>query len=184
MQKHDNVIERTIEGLMFQSRWLLAPMYVGLIAVLALLIVKFFQELWVFAPLVLNLAEPPPESTVILNLLTLVDLALAGNLLVMVIFSGYESFVSKIDTGDNPDRPNWMGKVDFGGLKLKLVASIVAISGIHLLKAFMDIDSQDKDNLFWLVIVHMAFVVSGVLLALMDLIASKAKEAKYDASGD
>ena len=106
-------------------------------------------------------------------MLTLIDLSLAGNLVLMVIFSGYENFVSKIDVASHKDRPDWMGTVDFSGLKLKLIASIVAISGIHLLKSFMSIEDMNKDNLMWLLILHGTFVVSGVLLALMDYISEK-----------
>jgi uncharacterized protein (TIGR00645 family) len=163
-------MERSLERFIFASRWLMAPFYVGLVAALFALMVKFLQELVHLLPLVLELKD----SQVILAVLTLVDLSLAGNLLLMVIFSGYENFVSKIDVGDHKDRPEWMGKVDFGGLKLKLIASIVAISGIHLLKSFMDIANVDKADLMWLVAVHMAFVVSGVMLALMDWVVSKA----------
>ena len=108
--------------------------------------------------------------------LSLIDLSLAGNLLLIVIFSGYENFVSKIDTGADEDRPGWMGTVDFSGLKMKLIASIVAISAIALLKAFMRLaegDSVDDRHLMWLVGIHLTFVVSGVMLALMDLLASK-----------
>jgi uncharacterized protein (TIGR00645 family) len=105
--------------------------------------------------------------------LTLIDLSLAGNLVLMVIFSGYENFVSKIDVASHKDRPDWMGTVDFSGLKLKLIASIVAISGIHLLKSFMSIDEMDKGNLMWLLVLHGTFVLSGVLLALMDYITEK-----------
>ena len=142
----------------------MAPFYVGLVVCLALLMLKFIQELLHMIPGVFA----AKDSEVILAVLTLVDLSLAGNLLLMVIFAGYENFVSKIDTADSEDRPEWMGKVDFSGLKLKLIASIVAISGIHLLKSFMNIDKVDKTDLAWLVGVHMAFVVSGVLLAFMD----------------
>ena len=145
----------------------------GLVVALLMLMIKFVQELIHFAPLVLS----AKDTEVILAVLTLIDLSLAGNLLLMVIFSGYENFVSKIDVGDHRDRPDWMGKVDFSGLKIKLIASIVAISGIHLLKSFMNIGSADKDDLFWLIVVHMTFVVSGLLLALMDWVVEKARHA-------
>ncbi|AIB12131.1 hypothetical protein ABAZ39_08980 [Azospirillum argentinense] len=158
------MIERRFEQIIFASRWLLAPFYLGLVVSLVLLLAKFTQEIFHIVPHVLEMQE----KDVLLAVLTLIDLSLAGNLLLMVIFSGYENFVSKIDVADHKDRPDWMGKVDFGGLKLKLIASIVAISGIHLLKSFMNIDNTSKENLMWMVIVHMTFVVSGVLLALMD----------------
>lgn len=163
--------EKSMERGIFASRWILAPFYFGLVVALVVLLVKFLQELLHFAPRVFVATD----SEVILGVLTLIDLSLAGNLLLIVIFAGYESFVSKIDVGKHEDRPKWMGTIDFSSLKLKLVASIVAISGIHLLKAFMNVDSIDKENLMWLVITHGAFVVSGVLLAWMDLLVSKAE---------
>ena len=162
-------IEHFLEKLIFASRWLMAPFYIGLVISLFMLLVKFVQELFHIAPHILTLAE----SDVILAVLTLIDLSLAGNLLLMVIFAGYENFVSKIDVGDHEDKPEWMGKVDFSGLKVKLIASIVAISGIHLLKSFMNIQQVDKESLFWLIIVHATFVASGLLFAVMDYIVAK-----------
>jgi uncharacterized protein (TIGR00645 family) len=114
--------------------------------------------------------------------LSLIDLSLAANLVLIVMFSGYENFVSKFDVGDHEDRPDWMGTVDFSALKLKLVASIVAISGIALLKSFLDLGAEDKDltpsdekSLMWQVIVHLTFVISGVLLAFMDWLTGHQK---------
>lgn len=158
------MLERRLESVIFASRWLLAPFYLGLVLCLGVLLIKFLQELVHIAPHVLDMEE----KDVLLTVLTMIDLSLAGNLLLMVIFSGYENFVSKMDVRHHKDRPDWMGKVDFSGLKLKLIASIVAISGIHLLKSFMNIDRINKDDLMWMIIIHMAFVVSGVLLAYMD----------------
>jgi uncharacterized protein (TIGR00645 family) len=118
------------------------------------------------------------SEDVILVVLTLIDLTLAGNLLLIVLFSGYENFVSKFDFDTGADRPDWMGKVDFSGLKMKLIASIVAISAIDLLKWFMGIeemtDAQMDRRFFWLVVIHLTFVLSGVLMALMDYLTSKA----------
>jgi len=113
-----------------------------------------------------------------LFLLHIVDLALVGNLILMIIFAGYENFVSKISVADSSeDKPNWMGKVDFSELKLKLIASIVAISGINLLESFMDIEHilavGGTDQLFWMVLIHVVFIGSGVFLAIMDFVASK-----------
>jgi len=161
--------ESPLERVIFGSRWLMAPFYLGLIGSLAVLMFKFIQELIHFFPLAMS----ADESQVILWVLALIDLSLAGNLVLMVIFSGYENFVSKIDVASHKDRPDWMGTVDFSGLKLKLIASIVAISGIHLLKSFMAINEIDKDNLMWLLILHGTFVLSGVFLALMDFITEK-----------
>lgn len=164
-------VEKGMERVLFASRWLMAPFYVGLAVSLALLLFKFCQELLHFLPNVLDIKE----TDLIVWILTLIDLSLAGNLLLIVIFSGYENFVSKMEVGEHEDKPAWMGKVDFGGLKLKLVASIVAISAIQLLKTFMDIRHVTEQETFWQVVLHLTFVASGVLLALMDWIAGKAR---------
>lgn len=161
--------ERILESWVFQSRWLLAPLYLGLIVGLGILLVKFAQELLIFLPNTLSASQ----NDVILALLTLVDLVLVSNLVLMVVFSGYENFVSKIDVHDHPDRPEWMGKLDSGGLKLKLIASIVAISSISLLKSFMNIDKVSDRDLYWMVAMHALFVVSGLILALTDKVAAK-----------
>jgi uncharacterized protein (TIGR00645 family) len=168
------MIEKRLERLIFASRWIMAPFYLGLILALIALLLKFLQELWHLVPQVFAMEE----SEMIVMVLALVDLSLAGNLLLMVIFAGYENFVSKIDTGDHEDRPEWMGHVDFSGLKLKLIASIVAISGIHLLKSFMGVHAMDKADLMWMVIIHGTFVVSGVMLALMDWIVEGNHKSK------
>ena len=119
------------------------------------------------------------EAKVILWVLALVDLSLTANLIVMVIFAGYENFVSKMDVGDHPDRPTWMGTIDFSAMKLKLVASIVAISAIQLLKVFMSLESYTRESIIFLIAIHITFVVSGVLLAWMDYIAEKAGESQH-----
>ncbi len=169
-----NRIERTLERGLFAGRWLMAPFYIGLTLALALLLVSFVQELLhMFA----NIGHFGPNEAV-LAALSLIDLSLAGNLLVIVIFSGYENFVSKMDIGDNNDEFDWKGKVDFSTLKMKLIASIVAISGIHLLKVFMDVSKVPEHEIKWMVIIHVVFVVSGVLLALMDMLAASAKSMK------
>lgn len=167
-------IETFIERGLFASRWLMAPFYIGLVGALIILLISFFQELFHFISLVPNVSQ----NDAVLGVLSLIDLSLAGNLLVIVIFSGYENFVSKMDIKDQKDQPEWKGTVDFSTLKLKLIASIVAISGIHLLKIFMAVDKFSKTEIEWMVIIHIVFVISGVLLALMDLIASKAKQIK------
>ena len=173
-------LEHLLEALMFNSRWLLAPFYLGLVAGVLILLIKFGQEFFHLVPHVLS----GPESEIILALLTLVDMSLVSNLLIMIIFSGYENFVSKIDTAGHEDRPEWMGKVDFSGLKVKLIASIVAISAIELLKAFVNVGTElhaspdqawvwtgaDK-AIAWKVGIHFVLIVSGVLFALMDKIA-------------
>jgi uncharacterized protein (TIGR00645 family) len=171
-------IESRFEQGLFASRWLMAPMYLGLSLSLAMLAVVFVKELLYYLPQVLTLTA----DQAILAALTLIDLSLAANLLLIVLFSGYENFVSKFDFDTGADRPDWMGKVDFSGLKMKLIASIVAISGIHLLKVFMSIGkgesaySASPETMQWMVVIHLTFVASGVLLALMDWLTSKASE--------
>src|SRR5216683_2876839 len=153
------------ESLIFHSRWLMAPFYLGLVISLAVLLLKFCMVLWEF----IVHAPGSKESDIILGVLSLIDISLTGNLILIVVFSGYENFVSKIDPGGHPDWPDWMTKINFGGLKQKLLASIVAISAIQVLKAFMNIDTVfDAQKLAWLVGVHLAFVVSAFMLALSD----------------
>lgn len=168
-------MERILEKLLFESRWLLAPFYLGLVVSLALLLIKFLEELIQVVPRVLHLSE----SDTILAILSFVDLSLAGNLIVLVVFSGYESFVSRMDA--HTDRPEWMGKVNFSGLKLKVMGSVVAISAIHLLRAFMNIKAHSEQELTWLVVIHLSFVVSGVLLALMDRLTASAHQIEVEA---
>jgi uncharacterized protein (TIGR00645 family) len=168
-------IESTFERGLFASRWLMAPMYLGLVVSLGMLMIVFLKELAYYAPQALTMTADKG----ILAVLTLIDLSLAANLLLIVLFSGYENFVSKLDIADTEDRPSWMGTVDFSGLKMKLIASIVAISGIHLLKVFMEIGKANPekvvtpDMMYLMVVIHLTFVVSGVLLALMDWMTSK-----------
>lgn len=164
-------IEIILEKSMFASRWLMAPFYFGLIICLVFLLITFCNELiHFFSGGILF-----QETEMILFALTLIDLSFTGNLLLIVIFSGYENFVSKIDVGDHVDKPSWMGTVDFSGLKLKLISSIVAISGIHLLKLFFDIDKYSKETIYLFIAVHLTFVISGVILASMDYIVAKTK---------
>ncbi len=175
-------VENFLEQSLFSSRWLLAPFYFGLALSLILLLIKFVAE---FAHLALH-AFSSTESDVILGVLTLVDLALTGSLLIIVIFSGYENFVSKIDHSNHTDWPEWMGTIDFAALKLKLLSSIVAISGIQLLKKFMSISTvtpESERTLYWMVVIHLTFVISAVLLALSDRIAMHGGGHAAPASG-
>jgi uncharacterized protein (TIGR00645 family) len=158
-------IEHGFESILFNSRWLMAPFYLGLVICLAVMLFKFFKKLWEF----ILLAPSANEADIILGALSLIDVSLVGNLILIVVFSGYENFVSRIDPGDHPDWPEWMTKVDFAGLKQKMLASIVAISAIQVLKAFMNIDvAFDATKMGWLVGVHLVFVVSALILALSD----------------
>jgi len=174
-----NLFERVLEQTLFKSRWLLAPFYLGLVVSLLLLLAAFLSELLHAIPAAFNLADLDPEH-MILTALGLIDLSLAGNLVVIVIFSGYENFVSKINTENAEDRPSWMGTLDFSGLKMKLIGSIVAISAISLLRAFMTLTEHDapldEPRLRWMLILHLAFVVSGLLFAAMDWVGNRAEK--------
>jgi uncharacterized protein (TIGR00645 family) len=161
--------ERALERFIFGSRWLLTPFYIGLVAAIALLLVKFLREFLHLLPVVVS----GDSGDVIVGVLTLVDVALVANLLLIIIFAGYENFVSKIDTGSHEDRPDWMGHVSFSDLKIKLIGSIVAISGIELLKSFLNIAAYSNEELGWKLGLHMTFVISGVMFALMDRLAHK-----------
>ena len=164
-------LELLLEKTLYASRWLLAPIYIGLsLAVLALGI-KFFQEvIHIFEHIITT-----KESDLVLNILTLIDMSLVASLIVMVMFSSYESFVSKIDLNEETDKLDWLGKLDANTLKLKVAASIVAISSIHLLRIFMEATAYEPHQLKWYTIIHMAFVVSALLLALLDKIAFQKK---------
>ncbi|HJS45052.1 MAG TPA: TIGR00645 family protein [Rhizomicrobium sp.] len=176
-----NLLEKVLEQTLFKSRWLLAPFYLGMVASLVMLLAAFVAELVHAFPLAMNLSVVDPEQ-VILAVLGMIDLSLAGNLVVIVIFSGYENFVSKINTENAEDRPSWMGTLDFSGLKMKLIGSIVAISAISLLRAFMTLTEEgaalDEARLRWMLILHLTFVISGLLFAAMDWIGNRAEKPK------
>ena len=158
-------VRRGFEYVLFNSRWLLAPFYLGLVVSLAVLLLKFLMMLWEF---ILH-APGSKESDIILGVLSLIDVSLTGNLILIVVFSGYENFVSRIDTSGHPHWPIWITKIDFAGLKQKMLACIVAISAIHVLEAFLNIDAAfDATRMTWLVAVHLVFVISALLLALSD----------------
>jgi uncharacterized protein (TIGR00645 family) len=159
-----NVIEAKLEKALYASRWLLAPLYIGLSLALILLSIKFFQEVIHFFPLILA----SNESQLVLVILSMVDMALVGGLIVMVMLSGYENFVSRIDIEDGEEKLSWLGKLDSGSLKQKVAASIVAISSIHLLQKFMDAEQIDNEKLMWFVIIHMTFVLSALGMAWVD----------------
>lgn len=158
------MIEKAIEGLLYRGRWILAPIYLGLSLALLALGIKFFQEVFHILPSVIGIKE----SDLVLQILTLLDVALVGGLIVMVMFSGYENFVSRIDIAEDKEKLSWLGKLDAGSLKQKVAASIVAISSIHLLKKFMDAQQIDNDKLKWYVIIHLTFVLSAMGMAFVD----------------
>lgn len=167
------IIENSLESIIYGSRWLMAPLYLGLCLALAILVVTFFRELIAALPALYTMQE----KEIILLVLSLIDLSLAGNLVLIILFSGYENFVSKLEAAHNDrDRPSWMGTLDFSGLKIKLVASIVAISAIHLLQIFMNLENYAPDMVQWYVIIHLTFVGSGIGFAVMDWIEEKAHQ--------
>ena len=157
-------MERFIENAMYASRWLLAPIYFGLSLALLALALKFFQEVFHILPNVFAMAE----ADLILVLLSLIDMALVGGLLVMVMISGYENFVSQLDIKEGTEKLSWLGKMDSSSLKMKVAASIVAISSIHLLKVFMNAQNIPDTKLMWYVIIHMAFVLSAFAMGYLD----------------
>jgi uncharacterized protein (TIGR00645 family) len=157
-------MERFIEKTMYASRWLLAPIYVGLSLGLLALAIKFFQEAFHVLPNVLDMAE----ADLILVLLSMIDMALVGGLLVMVMISGYENFVSQLDIDEGVEKLSWLGKMDSTSLKMKVAASIVAISSIHLLRVFMDARNIEPQYLMWYVIIHMTFVISAFAMGYLD----------------
>ncbi|MDR0592727.1 MAG: YqhA family protein [Bifidobacteriaceae bacterium] len=175
LQKFRDFLESATESTIFATRWLLAPVFLGLCLALLGVVVNF----------VVQLAHQIPEfpgmtlDELATSILNLIDLALLGNLLLIVIFSGYENFVSKIDPAkDHEDRPAWMGTLDFSGLKIKILGSVVAISLIELLQDFIRASGHGEGEFkpeleIWRVALHLTFIVSGTLFAIMDYVAEK-----------
>ncbi|MDX1916689.1 MAG: TIGR00645 family protein [Rickettsiaceae bacterium] len=164
-------IEKIIERSLFASRWLMAPFYICLSIGLFILLFSFMKEFAYFCSESLSMKP----NRIILEILTLIDLSLAGNLVLIVVFSGYENFVSKMDLGDHIDEPDWRKSVDFAALKVKLLSSIIAIAGIYLLKIFMSVENYEFYEILWTVIIYLVFVLSGFCLALMDFISANTK---------
>ena len=166
-------MESLFEILFYSARWILAPLFLGLSLALLALALKFFQEVWHVLPHVFELSE----SDLILSLLSMVDMGLVGGLIVMVMYSSYENFVSRLDLDEkDSERLGWLGKMDAGSLKNKVAASIVAISSIHLLRIFMNISTIENDKLLWYVIVHLTFVLSALVMCWIDLLTRKAHQ--------
>jgi len=163
------VAERFIERLMYSTRWILAPIYLGLSLALVALAIKFFQEVIH----VLTDVTVLPEADLILIILSLIDIALVSGLIVMVMFTSYENFVSRLDIRESTEKLEWLGTLDTNSLKNKVAASIVAISSIHLLKVFMNASNIDNDKLLWYVVIHLTFVISAVAMGMLDKITRK-----------
>jgi len=173
MSKQPNTIERFLESAIFASRWILAPFFLGLIIAMLVLLLKFGKELASLLMGVLGLHD----HDAIISILTLVDTALIAVLLLIIVFSGYENFVSKLSIGDHEDRPSWMGKVSFSDLKMKLISAIVAISAVELLKAFLVSTTLTGEQIGWKIAIHLTFVLSGLLFAASDWISDNRKSA-------
>ena len=161
-------LELFVEGIILASRWLLVVFYIGLGIALALYAVTFGYKLWSFS-LHLFTSE---ESQSILDMLGLIDAALIASLVVMVIISGYENFVSRFDESQEV---HWLGEIDVGSLKIKVASTIVAISSIHLLQIFLNVEKYESDKLMWYTLIHLAFVASALFLAYIDRIAALTK---------
>ena len=166
-------LELFIEGVILASRWLLVIFYIGLAIALALYAATFGYKLWDFASHLFSLEE----SDSILKMLSLIDAALIASLVVMVIISGYENFVSRFDESRDV---HWLGDIDIGSLKVKVASTIVAISSIHLLQVFLYVEQYSSDKLMWYTLIHLAFVVSALFLAYIDRIAALTKVAGKD----
>ena len=162
-------MESLLERTMYATRWLLAPLYLGLSLALIMLGIKFFEQVLHVFPMVLNMSE----ADLVLVILSMIDMALVGGLIVMVMFSGYENFVSRLDSVDTKDGLDWLGKMDSGSLKNKVAVSIVAISSIHLLQVFMDAKNVQNDKIMWYVILHLTFVLSAFCMGFLDQVTRK-----------
>lgn len=163
-------MERILEKILYSSRWIVAPIYIGLSLVLLALAIKFFQEIFHIVPIIFSMAE----ADLVLVTLSLIDIALVAGLIVMVMFSSYENFVSRIDLDDSVEKLSWLGKLDASSLKNKVAASIVAISSIHLLRVFMSAQTTENDKIMWYMLLHMTFVVSAFAMGYLDKISRSA----------
>jgi len=172
-------MEKFVEQLLYRSRWILAPIYLGLSLALIALGIKFFQEV---AHLIIHIISLK-EADMVLVVLSLIDMAMVGGLIVMVMMSGYENFVSKLDVDDGEEKLGWLGRMDSSSLKAKIAASIVAISSIHLLKVFMNTEATDNDKILWYVLLHITFVVSAFAMGILDILAAKARAATENLAG-
>jgi len=167
-----NQVEAVFETIVFTSRWIQAPLYAGLIVAELLYAYKFLLELW---EMVIHINQMN-ETVFMLGVLGLIDVTMVANLLTMVVIGGYATFVSKLDLDQHPDRPDWLTHVDPGTIKIKLAASLIGISSIHLLKAFVDVANENPEHIKWKIFIHMTFLASAILLAWTDKIMQKDKK--------
>jgi uncharacterized protein (TIGR00645 family) len=165
-------VEQAFETVVFASRWIQAPLYGGLIVAELLYAYKFLVDLWEMVTHIRSLEE----TQFMLGVLGLIDVTMVANLLTMVVIGGYATFVSKLDLDGHPDRPDWLSHVDPGTIKVKLAASLIGISSIHLLKAFVDVANENPEHIKWRIFIHMTFLGSAILLAWTDKIMQKEKK--------
>lgn len=185
--------KRTLGSFIFLSRWLQAPLYIGLIAAQAVYVYRFMLELWHLFDFALLGGTPPPsiphevkdaETIVMLSVLGLIDVVMIANLLIMVIVGGYETFVSRLNLREHPDQPEWLSHVNAGILKVKLATALIGISSIHLLKTFINVGNLDakmmeNQMVLWQIIIHVTFVLSAIALAWIDRLTFKAANAQH-----
>ena len=169
---------RTLGGLIFLSRWLQAPLYLGLIVAQGVYVYRFMVDLW----RLISGAQSPAETAIMLSVLGLIDVVMIANLLIMVIIGGYETFVSRLNLQGHPDQPEWLSHVNAGILKVKLATALIGISSIHLLKTFIDVDHHTDKAVLWQVVIHLTFVVSAVFLAWIERASSPAGAHKPKAA--
>lgn len=167
--------EHSIEYIIFASRWLQAPLYLGLILVQCIYTYKFILELIH----IVSTAHSSTELQILLGILSLVDVTMVANLVAMVIIGGYATFVSKLNLVDDTDKPDWLEHIDPGTIKIKLASSLIGISSIHLLRSFINMDSLDLEKLKWQIIIHLTFIASTVFLAFSEYIMSKKHSAQH-----
>ena len=157
-----------LEMFIFWSRWLQAPLYLGLIIAQAAYVYLFMSELWHLIHNLFFSSTRISETEVMLVVLGLIDVVMIANLLIMVIIGGYETFVSRLDLEGHPDQPEWLSHVNAGVLKIKLSTAIIGISSIHLLKSFINANNLSGHTLQWQVIIHVVFLFSALAMAYVD----------------
>lgn len=187
MPKSDGRTESLLEKTIFASRWLQAPLYVGLIIAQGVYVYQFFVELWHLLHVAIHGAPaggPDLSTTTMLMVLGLIDVVMIANLLIMVIIGGYETFVSRLHLDDHADQPEWLNHVNAGMLKVKLATALISISSIHLLKTFIEVRTPTavftNDGVMWQVIIHAVFVLSAIALAWTDRLMAGSPSAKSD----
>ena len=180
--------KKTLASFIFLSRWLQAPLYLGLILAQAVYVYRFLLELWHLIGFALLGHEPPTsvpadgrdaETVVMLSVLGLIDVVMIANLLIMVIVGGYETFVSRLRLEGHPDQPEWLSHVNAGILKVKLATALIGISSIHLLKTFINADKSESKMMLWQVIIHVTFVASAIALAWIDRLTISAVDKTH-----